>query len=190
MERMMRDVSQTKTAIAEARERDSEKRRLRADESRNNLLVAIGVAQATGVFAGFASVFASIAAIDDKQYLAPLIDEVAKEFDWPVIEHRMSTLPGGVGMPSLAHNEWALIPVLGLVFASISFVGVTALLFLLSRFGGRVALVTAVVAAGAVILAWLLARMIAEPVLDMVVIFSALAALAPLTLYWTWRLRR
>jgi len=179
MERMVQEVSQLKTAIAEASDRDSERDRKVADERRNNLLVAIGVAQATGVFAGFASVFATIAAIDDDtKQVVPFVKEMKTEFSIGALHHSLA---------SLTREAWVLMPTLGLICASISFIGAVSLIFLLARFGKWGALTAIATALILALLVWALASRMERPILGVVVFFCIAAVVFPIALYFLWR---
>jgi GNAT superfamily N-acetyltransferase len=175
LERMLEETAQLKTAINE--------------ERRNNLLVAIGVAQATGVFAGFASVFAALATVDEDKHLGPFVKEVEREIGMPAIESVLPALPHDMHLPALSHDAWALIPTLGLIFGGFGFVGAVTLIFVLSRFGVRAGVAAVVVAVGFGVAIWVLADVTREPFLDVVVPICAVAVALPIVMYLLWRPR-
>lgn len=211
MEKSVREIALLEAGIAEAAERTAEQAR-RADEQarqiddgrRNNLLVAIGVVQATGVFAAFAAVFATFGTVPDID-LSSFGREVSKELGLGVVGEGIDALTKHVGVSDHqwskmvsnmgAGDSWPLVAALALVAASFSFVGAVGLVFVVRQVTRRMTLGTSVGLAitlptALVFILWILSRISGMPILSVLLVSCLVAGLAPGALYLLWQSRR
>ena len=176
IERMHAETTQLKAAIAEASERES-------GENRNYLLIAIGVVQATGVFAGFASVFAAIASMEDK--FSTVGEEVKRET--PAFGKLIASVMKGAPIADWPVSEWGLVLTVGWICASIFFAAAVTLIFIQRRFGNRAACRTLGTVAVIVAAIAVLFRTVGSPMLYLLILLCLIATITPVVLILLWR---